>query len=47
MGQLTTNEIERYQQLGLEHVLVELETEPRDPTLRRLDELQARVAQLA
>jgi probable F420-dependent oxidoreductase len=46
MGQLSAKEIESYQQLGVEHVLVDLETEPRDPTLRRLDELQAVFAQL-
>jgi probable F420-dependent oxidoreductase len=46
MGQLTAKEIESYQQLGVEHVLVDLETQPRDQTLRRLDELQAAFAQL-
>lgn len=46
-GQATAHEIERYQQLGVAHVLVELETERRDQTLRRLDELHAELAQLA
>jgi hypothetical protein len=46
MGEPTVKEIEGYLQLGVEHVLVELETEPRDQTLRRLDELQAEFAQL-
>jgi hypothetical protein len=32
--------------LGLEHLLVDLPTEPRDETLRRLDELQTEFAQL-
>ncbi|MEB3982012.1 LLM class F420-dependent oxidoreductase [Mycobacterium sp. 663a-19] len=36
-----------YRDIGVEHVLVELETEPRDQTLRRLDELQAEFAKLA
>lgn len=46
MGKPTVNEIEGYLQLGVEHVLVELETEPRDQTLRRLDQLHAEFAQL-
>jgi probable F420-dependent oxidoreductase len=46
LGQPTAKEIEGYLQLGVEHVLVELPTEPRDQTLRRLDELQAEFAQL-
>ena len=36
-----------YRDIGVEHVLVELPTEPRDQTLRRLDELQAEFAKLA
>jgi probable F420-dependent oxidoreductase len=46
MGEPTVQEIEGYAQLGVEHVLVELPTEPRDRTLRRLDALQAEFAQL-
>ncbi|HWF28624.1 MAG TPA: LLM class F420-dependent oxidoreductase [Mycobacterium sp.] len=40
-------ELEGYRDLGVDHVLVELPTEPRDETLRRLDKLQADVAKLA
>jgi probable F420-dependent oxidoreductase len=47
MGAHTAKELEGYLQLGLEQVLVELPTEPRDETLRRLDELRAEFAQLA
>jgi probable F420-dependent oxidoreductase len=46
MGEPTVKEIEGYLQLGVEHVLVNLETAPRDQTLRQLDELQAEFAQL-
>ena len=45
-GAPTAKELEGYLALGLEHLLVELPTEPRDETLRRLDELQAEFAQL-
>ncbi len=45
-GEATAKELEGYLQLGLQQVLVDLPTEPRDPTLRRLDELQAEVAKL-
>jgi probable F420-dependent oxidoreductase len=47
MGPHTAEALEGYLQLGLEQVLVELPTEPRDETLRRLDELQAEFAKLA
>ncbi|MGE2814355.1 LLM class F420-dependent oxidoreductase [Mycobacterium heidelbergense] len=40
-------DLEGYRDLGVDHVLVELPTEPRDPTLRRLDELQAEFDKLA
>lgn len=40
-------DLEGYRDLGVDHVLVELPTEPRDQTLRRLDELQAEFAKLA
>jgi hypothetical protein len=32
--------------LGVDHVLVDLPTEPRDQTFQRLDKLQAEFAQL-
>jgi probable F420-dependent oxidoreductase len=47
MGNHSAKELEGYRALGLEQVLVELPTEPRDETLRRLDELQAEFAKLA
>ncbi|ORW94377.1 LLM class F420-dependent oxidoreductase [Mycobacterium sp. IEC1808] len=47
MGKHTAQALEGYPPLGVEQVLVELPTEPRDETLRRLDELQAEFAQLA
>jgi probable F420-dependent oxidoreductase len=46
MGKHTAKELDDYLQLGVEHVLVELPTEPRDETLRRLDELRAEFAKL-
>ena len=46
MGKPVTKELEGYLQLGVEHVLVDLPTEPRDETLRQLDELQAEFAEL-
>ncbi|OBH94880.1 LLM class F420-dependent oxidoreductase [Mycobacterium sp. E2733] len=45
-GASTANELEGYLGLGLEHLLVELPTEPRDQTLRHLDELQAEFARI-
>ncbi|OBG26616.1 LLM class F420-dependent oxidoreductase [Mycobacterium sp. E3198] len=47
MGRHSAQELEGYRALGLEQVLVELPTEPRGETLRRLDELQAEFATLA
>jgi len=47
MGKHSASELEGYLQLGLEQLLVELPTERRDETLRRLDELQAEFAKLA
>lgn len=47
MGKPEANELEGYRSLGLEQVLVELPTEPRDETLRRLDVLRAEFARLA
>ena len=45
-GEHTAKHVEGYEQLGVDHILVELPTEPRDQTLRRLDELQAEFAKL-
>jgi probable F420-dependent oxidoreductase len=46
MGASKAEELAGYRDIGVEHVLVELPTEPRDQTLRRLDELQAEFAKL-
>jgi probable F420-dependent oxidoreductase len=46
MGEPKAKDVEGYWDLGVEHILVELPTEPRDETLRRLDELQAEFAKL-
>ena len=46
-GKPTAKELEGYLTLGLQDVLLDLPTEPRDETLRRLDELQAEIAKLA
>ncbi len=46
MGKPAASELKGYLLLGLEQVLVELPTEPRDETLRRLDELKAEFAKL-
>jgi probable F420-dependent oxidoreductase len=45
-GEPTAKEIEGYLQLGVEHVLADLPTAPRDETLRRLDEMRAEFAKL-
>jgi probable F420-dependent oxidoreductase len=45
-GAPAANELEGYLGLGLERLLVELPTEPRDQTLRRLDELQVEFAKI-
>jgi probable F420-dependent oxidoreductase len=45
-GKPTAKEVEAYLPLGLEQLLVDLPTEPRDQTLRRLDNLQTEFAQL-
>jgi probable F420-dependent oxidoreductase len=47
LGNHSAKEFEGYLQLGVEQVLVELPTEPRDETLRRLDELRAEFTKLA
>jgi probable F420-dependent oxidoreductase len=39
VGEPTAEAFEGYRDLGVEHITVELPTEPRDQTLRRLDEL--------
>ena len=44
MAELTAKDVEGYRNLGVEQLLVELPTEPRDQTLRRLDELLAQFA---
>ena len=46
-GKPTAKDVEGYRHLGVEHVLVDLPTEPRDETFRFLDELQKEFAQLA
>jgi probable F420-dependent oxidoreductase len=46
MGEQTAKDVEGYRDLGVEHILVELPTAPRDETLRRLDELQTEFAKL-
>ena len=46
-GKPTAKELEGYSELGLEHLLVDLPTEPRDQTLQRLDGLRAEFAKLA
>jgi probable F420-dependent oxidoreductase len=47
MGESTAKAVAGYRDIGVEHVLVELETEPRDESLRHLDDLQAEFAKLA
>jgi probable F420-dependent oxidoreductase len=47
MGESTAEAVAGYRDIGVEHVLVELETDPRDETLRHLDELQAEFGKLA
>jgi probable F420-dependent oxidoreductase len=46
VGESTAAEIGRYQDLGIDHVVVELPTEPRDETFKYLDVLQKEFAQL-
>jgi probable F420-dependent oxidoreductase len=47
MGESKAKDLAGYRDIGVEHVIVELPTEPRDETLRRLDELQAEFAKPA
>ena len=46
IGEANAEYLEGYLDLGLEHIAVELPTEPRDQTLRRLDELHSEFAKL-
>jgi probable F420-dependent oxidoreductase len=46
VGNVTAEVLAGYRDLGIEHVTVELPTQPRDETLRRLDALHAECAQL-
>lgn len=46
-GEPTAKNLEAYRDLGLEHLLVDLPTEPRDQTLQRLDGLRAELAKLS
>jgi probable F420-dependent oxidoreductase len=47
MGNVTAEVLAGYRDLGIEHVTVELPTQPRDETLRRLDALHAEYAKLS
>ncbi len=46
IGQQTAKALEGYRELGIEHIAVELPTEPRDETLRRLDDLHTEFSRL-
>lgn len=46
VGESTAAKIERYRDLNIDHVVVELPTEPRDQTFSYLDALQKEFAQL-
>jgi hypothetical protein len=46
IGKVTADVLAGYRDLGIGHVTVELPTQPRDETLRRLDALQAEYAKL-
>jgi hypothetical protein len=47
MGEQTANAVEGYADLGVQRVLLDLPTEPRDETLRRLDAMQKEFSRLA
>jgi probable F420-dependent oxidoreductase len=47
VGNVTAEVLAGYRDLGIEHVTVELPTQPRDETLRRLDALHAEYAKLS
>ncbi len=46
VGNVTAEALAGYRDLGIQHVTVELPTQPRDETLRRLDALHAEYAKL-
>ncbi len=46
VGEVTAEVLTGYRDLGIEHVTVELPTQPRDETLRRLDALHTEYAKL-
>lgn len=46
-GEPSAKELEGYRDVELQHLLVDLPTEPRDQTLQRLDRLRAEFAKLA
>jgi len=46
MGEQTAKAVAGYQDLGVERVLLDLPTAPRDETLQRMDELAAEITQL-
>jgi probable F420-dependent oxidoreductase len=45
-GDPNAEQIEAYRELGVGHVALHLPTEPREPTLRRLDAMQAELAKI-
>ena len=47
IGKVTADVLAGYRALGIEHVTVELPTQPRDESLRRLDALHAEYAKLS
>ncbi len=47
VGKVTADVLAGYRALGIEHVTVELPTQPRDESLRRLDALHAEYAKLS
>lgn len=47
IGKVTTDALAGYRELGIEHVTVELPTQPRDESLRTLDALHAEYARLS
>lgn len=47
MGELTAKAVAGCGDIGVDHALVELPTELRDPTLKRLDKLRAKFARSA
>ncbi len=47
VGEVTADVVAAYHDLGVDHVIVELPTQPRDETLRHLDALHAEFAKLS